>query len=179
MNPHDRLKRAQKILGLSDNEMALQLHQNEQEFVMLASNPDDVFCDELEKVFGIAKPFILEGKGPVFSWRPLPIKEVADFVEARNWNQFHNPKDLAISINLEAAELLECFQWSGEDLRANEHQQGMKEELADILIYCIQFAQAYGFDIPTIIADKIEANGKKYPVEQAWGSARKYTEFEE
>ncbi|MFA5447594.1 MAG: nucleotide pyrophosphohydrolase [Sphaerochaeta sp.] len=179
MDPYERLKRAQEILGLSESEMALRLYRDEQEFAMLASNPSDEFCEELQKVLGIAKLFILEGKGPMFSWRPLPIKEVVDFVEERNWNQFHNPKDLAISINLEASELLECFQWSGEDLRANEHQQGMKEELADILIYCIQFAQAYGFDIPTIIADKIAANGKKYPVEQAWGNARKYTEFEE
>ncbi|NMA23824.1 MAG: hypothetical protein GX938_10005, partial [Spirochaetales bacterium] len=76
MDPYERLKRAQEILGLSESEMALRLYRDEQEFAMLASNPSDEFCEELQKVLGIAKLFILEGKGPMFSWRPLPIKEV-------------------------------------------------------------------------------------------------------
>ena len=65
--------------------------------------------------------YLNEGVGPIFDWRPLPIEEILRFRDERNWKQFHTPKDLAISISLEASELLECFQWSAEDLVVEEN----------------------------------------------------------
>ncbi len=100
------------------------------------------------------------------------------FRDERNWKQFHTPKDLAISITLEASELLECFQWSAGNLVVEEHKAAMEEELADILIYAVSFADAIGSDIPTIIREKLAKNGVKYPVEKAWGTAAKYSDFE-
>ncbi len=100
------------------------------------------------------------------------------FREERDWAQFHNPKDLAISISLEAAELLESFQWSGIDLTVEDKQAHMAEELADITIYCIYLADAIGIDLADAVNSKIDENAKKYPVDQSWGSSKKYTELE-
>lgn len=99
------------------------------------------------------------------------------FRRERDWEQFHNPKDLAISINLEAAELLELFQWSGVDTDVVGKRAEMAEELADVLIYCIYMADSIGVDIPEAIAAKVAANAGKYPVEKARGTSRKYTEL--
>lgn len=100
------------------------------------------------------------------------------FRQQRDWGQFHNPKDLAISISLEASELLESFQWSGSDLSASGKRDHMAEELADIAIYCIYFADATGIDLVEAINSKLEANEKKYPLEKSRGSSKKYTELE-
>lgn len=105
------------------------------------------------------------------------IASILQFSKDRNWEQFHNPKDLALSISLEAAELLECFQWSGSDVQANAKLPQMKEELADVLVYCILMADAIGVDAETIIKEKMAQNGEKYPVEKAYGSAKKYDEL--
>ena len=99
------------------------------------------------------------------------------FREERDWAQFHNPKDLAISISLEAAELMESFQWSGADLCVSEKRDRMKEELADVAIYCVYLADALGVDLPKAMSDKIDANARKYPVEQSRGNSKKYTEL--
>ena len=108
-------------------------------------------------------------------------KETADIVKKfrddRNWRQFHNPKDLAISINLEASELLEIFQWSADDLECSEKLEMVKEELADVLSYCILLADRYGLDIDEIIRAKMKKNAEKYPVEKAKGVSTKYTEL--
>jgi len=104
-------------------------------------------------------------------------QKALDFRHQRNWEQFHNPKDLAISLSLEAAELLECFQWSGADLEAKARQPHMAEELADVMIYGIYLAQALDLDLPTAISAKIDQNAAKYPVEKSCGSSRKYTEL--
>lgn len=103
--------------------------------------------------------------------------EVIQFRDNRDWNQFHNPKDLAISISLEAAELLELFQWSGGDLEVEQKQAAMKDELADIMIYCIYMADALGIEIPEAISEKVAKNDAKYPTEKSRGVARKYTEL--
>ena len=105
------------------------------------------------------------------------IARVVNFRDARNWRQFHTPKDLAISMNLEAAELLELFQWSGGDLECTQNRQKLREELADVLSYCILMADVCGFDLDEIMNEKITKNEAKYPVEKAWGSAAKYTQF--
>lgn len=105
------------------------------------------------------------------------IKKILEFRDRRDWKQFHNPKDLAISISLEAAELLEVFQWSAEDLTCQNKTQQIREELADILNYCVLMADACGLDLDEIVLDKIEKNNQKYPVEKAYGSKQKYTEL--
>lgn|SRR5690554_5345953 len=108
----------------------------------------------------------------------IPIDEILQFRDQRNWKQFHNPKDLAISLSLEASELLELFQWSKEDLVVSNKKDQMAKELADIFIYATQFADAIGVDITTIIKEKLKENKEKYKVEDAWGNAKKYTELD-
>lgn len=103
---------------------------------------------------------------------------VLKFRDDRNWKQFHNPKDLAISISLEASELLEVFQWSADDLFCAGKIDKIKEELADVLNYCILMADACGFDMDEIIQSKVKRNSEKYPVELAFGNKAKYTELE-
>lgn len=95
------------------------------------------------------------------------------FVEERQWAQFHTPANLAKSISIEANELLECFQWK-ESEYSLEH---VKEELADVLNYCLRMASVLDLDIREIILQKIEKNALKYPVEKARGNAAKYTEL--
>lgn len=105
------------------------------------------------------------------------MEAVRKFVTERNWDQFHNPKDMAISLSLEASELLELFQWSGTDLEVQEKRPQMAEELADVFMYCIMLSQVLKFDPDKIIKDKLAQNIKKYPVAKAYGSAKKYTEL--
>ncbi len=103
------------------------------------------------------------------------IKQILKFRDDRNWKQFHNPKDLAISISLEAAELLEIFQWSGDDLNCEKKKDKIKEELADVVNYCVLMADACNLDLDEIVREKIKKNDEKYPVEKAFGSKEKYT----
>lgn len=105
------------------------------------------------------------------------IDQVLKFRDERNWKQFHNPKDLAISISLEAAELLEIYQWSGQDTECFEKIEKVKEELADVLNYCILLADHYNLDLDTIICDKIKLNSQKYPIDKAYNTNKKYTEL--
>ena len=109
--------------------------------------------------------------------RDETIRRVLRFRDERNWRQFHTPKDLAISMSLEAAELLEVFQWSGMDLECAEKQDRVREELADVLSYCILMADVCGLDLDEIMNEKVGKNEAKYPVEKARGSAAKYTEL--
>lgn len=110
--------------------------------------------------------------------RDETIDRVLRFRDERNWRQFHTPKDLAISMSLEAAELLEVFQWSGTDLECGEKRDRLREELADVLSYCILLADVCGLDLDEIMNEKVKKNEAKYPVEKAWGSAAKYTEYQ-
>ena len=105
------------------------------------------------------------------------IEQVLKFRDDRNWKQFHNPKDLALSITLEAAELLEIFQWSGADTECTDKIDKVKEELADVLCYCILMADRCGLDMDEIVQAKMKRNGEKYPVEKAKDSAKKYDEL--
>lgn len=99
-------------------------------------------------------------------------KEVKKFVEDRNWDQFHSPDNLAKSISIEAGELLECFQWS-----PDYDPQAVKEELADVMIYCIQLADKLGISIEDAMVEKLRMNAEKYPVDKSYGNSRKYTEL--
>ena len=105
------------------------------------------------------------------------VSQIEEFVEQRDWKTFHNPKDLAISISLEASELLELFQWKSSEESVKKYPNELKEELADILIYCIQFASIMGYDIEDIITSKLKSNAAKYPVELVKGKKEKYTEY--
>lgn len=109
--------------------------------------------------------------------RDETIRRVVKFRDDRNWKQFHTPKDLALSLSLEAAELLEVFQWSGADLECVERRDQIQEELADVLSYCILMADICGFDLDAIMNEKVTRNEAKYPVEKAWGNSTKYTEL--
>ena len=102
------------------------------------------------------------------------INQVLQFRDDRNWKQFHNPKDLALSISLEAAELLEVFQWSGSDTVCESKKDKIREELADVLNYCILMADVCGLDMDEIVQNKIKCNNAKYPVEKAKDCAKKY-----
>ena len=105
------------------------------------------------------------------------IEQILKFRDDRNWKQFHNPKDLALSISLEAAELLEIFQWSGSDTECSDKIDKVKEELADVLCYCVLMADRCGLDMDEIVQTKMKRNGEKYPVEKAKDSAKKYDEL--
>lgn len=105
------------------------------------------------------------------------IRQTIQFRDDRNWKQFHNPKDLAISISLEAAELLEVFQWSAEDVNCVEKIDKIREELADVVNYCILMADACGLDLDEIVQEKIKRNNEKYPVEKAYGKKDKYNQL--
>ena len=99
------------------------------------------------------------------------IKQRIDkFVTDRDWRQFHTPSNLAKSISIEASELLECFQWSDTDYDL-EH---IKEELADVLNYCIQMSQILNLDIVNILNAKMDKTEKKYPLEKSKGVSTKY-----
>lgn len=105
------------------------------------------------------------------------VDEVLKFRDDRDWKQFHDPKDLAISISLEASELLEIFQWSRDDVYCLDKIDKIKEELADVVNYCILMADACNLDLDKIITDKIKQNAAKYPVDKAKGTSAKYNEL--
>ena len=100
------------------------------------------------------------------------IDEIIKFRNERNWKQFHTPENLAKSISIEAAELLEHFQWN-KDYDIDE----VSEELADVLIYCFYMADALDLDVKSIMLNKLEKNAKKYPIEKSFGVSTKYTEL--
>ncbi|GAB1373567.1 nucleotide pyrophosphohydrolase [Bacteroidales bacterium] len=102
------------------------------------------------------------------------ISKIVKFRDDRDWAQFHNPKDLAIALNIEASELLELFLWKTDD---GANISRVKEELADILIYSLLLANKYNMDVQTIIESKLKQNSEKYPVDKARGSAKKYNEL--
>ena len=102
------------------------------------------------------------------------LEELRRFNRERDWDQFHNGKDLAIGLSIEASELLELFLWKDPEA---VNQDKIREELADVLNYAFQMADKYGLDIKEIMQEKIRRNAEKYPVEKARGSAKKYNEL--
>jgi len=101
------------------------------------------------------------------------LRRIDRFNKDRDWDQFHSPDNLAKSIAIEAGELLEVFQWNSEG-----NPERVKEELADVMLFCIQLAMKYDFDIEKIILEKLAVNEFKYPISKAKGSSKKYTEFD-
>ena len=101
------------------------------------------------------------------------IERIRKFTEDRDWDQFHSPANLAKSIVIEAAELLECFQWSDEEFDL----QHVKEELADVMVYSQNLLDKLGLDADEIVNMKMAQNEKKYPVKKAKGNSKKYDEL--
>ena len=99
---------------------------------------------------------------------------ICAFRDARNWMQFHNPKDLAVALSIEAGELLEAYLWKKPEEGSADK---VKEELADVLAYALLLAHHYGFDIRQIVEEKIRKNAEKYPVDKSKGTAAKYDEL--
>ena len=109
-------------------------------------------------------------------------KKIQKFVDDRDWTKYHNPKDLAISIAIEASELMELFQWVREDelkkiLDDPSKLTRLEEELADIMIYCLSLANVINMDVTQAVTKKVSKNEEKYPVERIRGSYKKYTEL--
>lgn len=102
------------------------------------------------------------------------LEKLREFNIERDWDQFHNGKDLAIALSIEASELLEAFLWKQPE---DANRDKVKEELADVLNYAFQMADRYGFDIKQIMLEKLQKNAEKYPVDKAKGSAKKYNEL--
>ena len=101
------------------------------------------------------------------------IERIRKFTADRDWDQFHTPANLAKSISIEANELLECFQWSDTDYDLEE----VKDELADVIVYCIDMLDKLGLDADEIINRKMSKNEAKYPVEKAKGNSTKYNKY--
>lgn len=111
------------------------------------------------------------------------LKElIKKFCEDRDWDQFHNAKDLAIALSIEASELLEIFRWKSreevKELFENEKKkEDISDEMADVLYFLIRLAQRYDIDLSEALERKMEKNKEKYPIDKAKGSNKKYTEF--
>ena len=101
------------------------------------------------------------------------IKKLIEFRDERDWKQFHSPENLAKSVVLEAAELLENYQWQTKDIDI----QNVKDEIADIVAYCLLLCEHYGLDLEEILLNKIEKNKEKYPVTKSFGKSDKYNKL--
>lgn len=105
--------------------------------------------------------------------RKETIDRILKFSTDRDWNQYHSPANLAKSISIEANELLECFQWDDDNYKIDN----VKDELADVIIYCVDMLYSLGLDADEIINHKMEQNEQKYPIDKSKGIAKKYNEL--
>lgn len=105
------------------------------------------------------------------------VTRIKKFSEDRDWSQFHDPKNLAISLNLEAAEVLELYQWTKDNQLKPERAGKINEELADVMYWLILLSNHYGIDLVEVLDKKMDQNEAKYPVEKAKGKSDKYTEL--
>lgn len=108
-------------------------------------------------------------------------KRLREFSDARDWDQFHSPKNLSMALSVEASELLECFQWLTEEQSRSlslEQKNAITDEIADVQLYLILLADKVGVDIGVAIDQKISKNEEKYPADKVKGSSRKYNEYE-
>lgn len=109
--------------------------------------------------------------------------KVKEFCEKRDWDQFHNPKELAIGISTEANELLQIFRFKSEEdmkkVMSSDKRIEVEEELADVLYFVLRFAQMNNIDLSSAVSNKIEKNDKKYPAEKVKGCNKKYNEYED
>jgi NTP pyrophosphatase (non-canonical NTP hydrolase) len=137
--------------------------------ISLTNNIVDILCTKAGSgSYKIPREFY--GMGMIYMEEL--IKKIILFRDERDWKQFHTPENLAKSICIEAAELLENFQW-GENFSMDK----VVEELADVMMYCVLMADSLSVDIVKTMEDKLNKNSLKYPVEKAKGNSKKYTEF--
>jgi dCTP diphosphatase len=125
--------------------------------------------------------YILIGSNMIIGLNKI-INMIDDFSNQRDWSQFHSPKNLAVSISIEANELLECFQWDNppadELIKDPQRLQKVKSELADVLNYTLRMCSILDLDPIEIVCQKLQENAKKYPVHLSKGKSTKYTELE-
>lgn len=108
------------------------------------------------------------------------IQKLREFAQERDWDQFHSPKNLAIALTVETAELLEEFQWLTEEQSRKPDQERLnriKDEISDVMIYLVLLSDHLSIDLMTAAFEKVEKNREKYPADKAKGSAKKYTEL--
>lgn len=108
-------------------------------------------------------------------------EKIRAFRDARDWAQFHNPKDMAMAISLEAGELMEHFLWktpSEVEARIESHREEISDEIADVAVYLFELADNLGIDLLQAMENKMQKNADKYPAEKVKGSSKKYTEYE-
>ncbi len=123
--------------------------------------------------FVLQYPYI---NGAIMEELKLQIKE---FIRTRDWEQYHTPKNLALALSVEAAEIVEIFQWKkAEEPLSPSEQEHLRQEIGDVLVYLLELADKFEIDIVDAAKDKMLLNGKKYPVEKVKGKADKYTEYE-
>jgi NTP pyrophosphatase (non-canonical NTP hydrolase) len=133
-------------------------------------NPISLYLHELSGLWVLG----IEREGSAKPQSEFITNQIIEFRNARDWEQFHNPKDLAIALSAEAGELLETFLWKKWE---DADKDKIKEELADILIFAYLLADKYKLDIEEIMLDKIKSNNEKYPIHKAKGTAKKYNEL--
>ena len=105
--------------------------------------------------------------------------QIKEFIRERDWEQYHAPKNLAMALSVEAAEIVEIFQWKkAEDQLSDEEQEALRQEIGDVLIYLIELADKFEIDIVEAAKHKLTLNQKKYPADLVRGKAEKYTEYE-
>ena len=105
--------------------------------------------------------------------------QIKEFIRTRDWEQYHTPKNLALALSVEAAEIVEIFQWKkGDEPLSLAEQEHLRQEIGDVLVYLLELADKFEIDIIEAAKDKMLLNGKKYPVEKVKGKADKYTEYE-
>ena len=104
-------------------------------------------------------------------------KRIKKFCADREWSQFHDPKNLAISLQLEASEVLELFQWTKDNQIKNEKESEIADDLADVLYWVVMLSNHYNIDLVSALKEKMDKNEEKYPVEKAKGTSKKYTEL--
>ncbi len=105
------------------------------------------------------------------------VMRVKQFCDARDWSQFHDPKNLAISLQLEASEVLELFQWTKDNQIKKEKRNEIPDELADVFYWTIMLANHYNIDLLSALHNKIDSNELKYPIDKSKGKSNKYTEL--
>ena len=105
------------------------------------------------------------------------IDKIKNFIQQRDWEQFHDPKNLAISLNLEASEVLELFQWTKDNDINKEKMSDLTDELADVYYWLLLLADYFDIDIETALSEKMKKNEDKYPIDKSKGSSKKYSEF--
>lgn len=108
---------------------------------------------------------------------PKAIEIIKEFIKQRDWEQFHDPKNLAISLNLESSEVLELFQWTKDNEINKNKITNLKDELADVYYWLLLLADQYEIDIEKALEEKMKKNEEKYPIDKSKGNSEKYSEF--